>query len=292
MFKLISTVVVFLVCSCGPLIKKEEAVFMPKNTLLSGFEGQTLVTEEDFFRVIDLAEEIYEPIFANLGGILTMNPLWEDPTVNASASQQDGYWFVNMYGGLARRPEVTVDGFIVVLCHEIGHHLAGFPFTSSWAANEGQSDYYATQVCLRKIFAATDNRVAEVPGLPRALCDAEYTSDYDRNICNRSILAGKSTSDLIGALNNEVVFYTTQDQGTVRQTNNNHPAAQCRLDTMMAGALCDILWDDSVVPGKGVSRGAAKTAADRVACVRPTDLPQSPMDEIQLGFKPRCWYAP
>ena len=111
-------------------------------------------------------------------------------------------------------------------------------------------------------------------------------------MCTRSILAGKSTSDLLGALNNEIVYYTVQDQRTVRETNNSHPAAQCRLDTMMAGALCDVLWDDSVVPGKGSGKSAAKAAADQVSCVRLNGGSQNTLDEIQQGFKPRCWYAP
>ena len=48
-------------------------------------------------------------------------------------------WVVAMFGGLARRPEVTKDAFQFVVCHEVGHHLAGWPFAYDWASNEGQS---------------------------------------------------------------------------------------------------------------------------------------------------------
>jgi Zn-dependent protease with chaperone function len=54
-----------------------------------------------------------------------------------------------MFGGLARDPLVTKDGFSAVICHEIGHHIAGAPRKGfSWASNEGQADYFATTKCL------------------------------------------------------------------------------------------------------------------------------------------------
>ena len=33
--------------------------------------------------------------------------------------------FIELNGGLARRPEVSSDGFTMVICHELGHFLAG-----------------------------------------------------------------------------------------------------------------------------------------------------------------------
>jgi len=281
-FLLLSSLVIF---SCGPAPKKE-AVFMPANNLPTGIDGQTLVTEQDFYDVIDLADELYAPIIAGIGGVLTINALWDDPTVNASATQDDdGYWIVNMYGGLARRPEVTVDGFIVVLCHELGHHLAGFPFVSSWAANEGQSDYFATQVCLRKMFKASDNRVVNVPAIPQNLCRQKYSDAYRINLCIRSLVAGKSTSDLLAALNGETVYYTEQDTSTIKTTDNKHPKAQCRLDTMLAGALCDTPWDDFKIP-------RAKSESALVSCVRNNQAEGDAITSIQKGLRPRCWYAP
>ena len=80
-------------------------------------------------------------------------------TVNANASQRGRTWIVNMYGGLARRPEITPDGFAMVLCHELGHHMGGFPFVSGWAANEGQSDLFATLSCGRILLVTTQKRM-------------------------------------------------------------------------------------------------------------------------------------
>ena len=47
---------------------------------------------------------------------------WKNDTVNANAQQRGRNWIVNMYGGLARRPEIFFRRFAMVLCHELGHH--------------------------------------------------------------------------------------------------------------------------------------------------------------------------
>ena len=106
------------------------------------------ISQAKFNQIIDKAEQIYAPIIQSHRGKLVFNRLWKDNTVNASANQDGANWEVNMYGGLARRPEVTPDGFAMVVCHELGHHLGGYAFVNesemTWAANEGQSDYFAT----------------------------------------------------------------------------------------------------------------------------------------------------
>lgn len=82
---------------------------------------------------------------------------------NASAQRMGSTWVVNMYGGLARHNEITIDGFALVLCHEIGHHLGGAPKYggfNTWGTNEGGSDYFATLKCLRRIFQNDDNTKA------------------------------------------------------------------------------------------------------------------------------------
>jgi hypothetical protein len=67
----------------------------------------------------------------------------------------------------------------LIICHELGHHVGGFPFVSGtpfggyWAATEGQSDYYSTQVCARTMWdketainAGFTERVSFVTELP------------------------------------------------------------------------------------------------------------------------------
>src|SRR5262245_52536441 len=122
------------------------AQFAPKNDLWKedkNFRKTAKMTKEEFLKMTDKVIDQYKPFADMHGGNLTVDANWDDPTVNASADQQGDTWVVNMYGGLARRPEVTVDGYIAVICHELGHHFGGFAFYGStdWAAAEGQADY-------------------------------------------------------------------------------------------------------------------------------------------------------
>ena len=252
------------------------------------------MTEEEFNLIIDEAVEVYEPIIDGVhGGNLRFNRRWSDSTVNASASQFFGSWTVNMYGGLARRPEVTPDGFALVVCHELGHHLAGYPFSGSWAANEGQSDYFATLSCAREMWSDDLELNASfretIEDYPKALCDSVWETEETQNLCYRSMEAGKSLADLLSALRDQTVAYDTPDESVVSRTNNAHPDGQCRLDTYMAGALCAAEWDVNVIPGKdlGSRRNSAEAEEESAAftCTRA-------LDELEVGVRSLCWFKP
>ncbi len=252
------------------------ATIMPPNNLHleDNVELDSNVTEADFNKVIDTAEEAFKPIMKKHGGVLDIKRHWEDSTVNASAIQMGGTWEVNMYGGLARREEVTLDGFALVLCHEIGHHLAGFPFVSEWAANEGQADYYGTQACLRQLWRGQDNSVAAstVDGAARQACDESWAAEGDRNLCYRIMMAGRSLAELLAHGQSKVSF-STPDAKVVKRTFHEHPEAQCRLDTFVAGALCKASFDMNIIPGD-----------------EPEAMKYSCGPRFEEGQRPRCWF--
>ena len=54
--------------------------------------------------------------------------------------------------------------------------MGGFPFVSSWAANEGQSDLFATLSCGRILFGDDVETNAQyrniIPSFPKDLCDS------------------------------------------------------------------------------------------------------------------------
>lgn len=264
-----------------------EKTFMPENDLHLQ-EATGGLTEAEFNQVIDHALEVYQPIFSQFGATLEIERLWSNNTVNASADQPSPTrWRVRMYGGLARRPEITADGFAMVICHEFGHHLAGYPYVQSWAANEGQSDVFATSACAYRLFDSTNHELTakareELPADMKSKCDAARP-EADRDICYRAILAGKSLGDLLAGGPDKVAF-NTPDTSVVSRTNNQHPAAQCRLDSYVAGALCGASkWNYDLIPGKGmVNRNSidAQNEAFAHSCV------EGP------GARPRCWFAP
>lgn len=254
------------------------------------------LTEEDFKAVVARAENFYAPIVRDHGATLNINADWEDSTVNASAVQFFGTWHVNMFGGLARRPEVTKDGFALVLCHELGHHLAGYAFRidffSAWAANEGQADYFATQSCARELWKNDDAENAKaknlVPAKPKAACDDVWSTEKHQNLCYRIALASKSLADLLAAMKETKVSFDERDESVVEETFNEHPEAQCRLDTYLAGGLCVQDFDKTVIPGKEGGRGENSQEAENASALQTCTT----KDNFVQGVRPTCWFAP
>ncbi len=207
------------------------------------------LTQDQYNQVLDRVSALYTPIFQQKGGVLKINRLWTNSTVNASAERNGGTWNINMYGGLARHPAITMDGFALVACHEMGHHIGGAPkYRSflSWASNEGQSDYFANLKCLREYFTQ-DNNVEVVAGLQvdsfaRSSCEAQFSNPEEAAICMRGSVAGTSVSYLFQELRGETTApkFDSPDTSVVRSTNDNHPATQCRMDTYFAGSLCTV----------------------------------------------------
>jgi hypothetical protein len=273
-----------------------EATFLPPNTLHlhpTPLERSN-VSEQQFNAILSQIEAVYAPIVEGHKAKLKINRLWKDNTVNASASQSGKTWVLNMYGGLARRPEVTPDGFALVVCHELGHHLGGFAFwhDNDWAANEGQSDYFSAQSCAREIWkgdlkgnsqhAATVNQVA------KSTCEKNFTDQNERNLCFRRASAGLSLASLLAATSNEnAPRFDTPSTEQVDFTADAHPKAQCRLDTFLAASVCSTPFNPNIIPGKNLPDRygtEAELEAGKYSCMA--------HDGWISAQRPRCWFKP
>jgi hypothetical protein len=267
---------------------------MPANDLWKedGLLRNQGLTAEEFNAAVDEVESIYKDIIKKQGGTLKINRYWSDSTVNANTTQLGGSWIVNMYGGLARRPEVTPDGFSLVICHELGHNLGGYPFLSAWAANEGQSDYFATYACGRLLWESQEEKNAAfretVDPEPKALCDQVWETEAEQNLCYRVMMGGKSLADLLGALGGTKANWNTPDPNVVNQTKNPHPVAQCRLDTYMAGALCTKTWDPLLIPGKSLGSQRNSREAEAISA----NYTCTTAEGFTVGYRPTCWFKP
>jgi hypothetical protein len=223
-----------------------------------------------------------------LGAKLSFTTNWIDGTVNAYASREDAaekIWNISMFGGLARHPQMTEDGFALVVCHELSHHIGGAPRKKGkdgiirWAANEGQADYYATLKCLRNYFADQNNQEAlknvNIPRIVKLLCQYSFANSNEIAICERSAMAGLTMGIFFKVLMNSTidVGFSTADRSKVIVTNDSHPAAQCRLDTYFQGALCD----------RSVNEDTSATDPNQGACTE--------VNGDILGLRPACWYA-
>ena len=254
--------------------------FMEENDLhLEDHLTDNGMTEDKFDDILDMMQETFESISEDTGMYLDIGGYWDNSNVNAYASQGQDTRYVRVYGGLARRPEVTEDGLILVICHELGHHFGGFPYyKGQWAANEGQSDFYSTIACARKVWSKKQNKKKLVGVLPKVkeICNEVWYSYKNKSLCYRTLMASKSLADLLGNLHGVTVDFSTRDEKIVEKTYDKHPNPQCRLDTYIAGALCKAKWKNNIIPED-------ENEANSVSC---------PKDKYQFGGKPRCWYAP
>jgi len=256
--------------------------FAPENNLrISQWDkASNGMTKERFLEIVKSVSDIYAPIVKAKGGTLSMNNRWDDDTVNASAQQIGKTWVVNMYGGLARHQLTTDDGFALVVCHELGHHIGGAPRKgSSWAANEGQADYFGAMKCLRRVLEKEDNITyvskMTVDAEATQQCEATYKNASEVALCQRIAMAGKSLGSLLGDLGgNSNVNFNTPDKSVVKRTYDAHPQAQCRLDTYFQGILCDKSYDQDT-DNKDPIIGT---------CIA--------KDGYKVGPRPLCWYKP
>jgi hypothetical protein len=261
--------------------------FVPKNNLKISVHAKRSggISQEQFNAVIDKFESLYNPIVKSYGGDLEVERNWEDATVNAYAQQMGKTWKVSMFGGLARHETITPDGFALVVCHEIGHHIGGAPrkvspWSSPWASNEGQADYFATLKCLRRGWERDNNeeivRSMSVPASLRKACSEQHLWNQDYYLCIRGGMAGLSVAKLFQALRGSSVApkFETPDPKVVATTDDNHPATQCRLDTYFQGALCQVSFHEDV------------TARSEVTGTCHGSLGHS------IGKRPLCWFKP
>ena len=149
---------------------------------------------------------------------------------------------------------------------------------SSWASNEGQSDYFGTSKCIRKYFEQDDNQAIvanmEIPAFITQKCQATFSNAEEVAMCQRNGMAGLSLGNLFRALRRMTtkLSFQTPDPKVVTRTDHNHPQPQCRLDTYWNGALCD------------------KSAYDDVSDSDYTEGTCNRVDGYSDGVRPLCWF--
>lgn len=237
----------------------------------------------DFELALKKIEDTYTDDLKNLGYTLYINKLWEDGSVNARTAPFGQYIYIEVFGGLARHPDMTTDGLVLAVCHELGHHIGGAPKNvesrGKWATNEGQSDYFASMKCFKKVFQNEDNiskvKDLKLPEKITSQCNGVYKNENESAMCLRAIVAAKALGTVMSSLRFRLPPKLDQkDTNTVSSTFHGHPEAQCRLDTYIAGALCDKPLDQKLS-----SKDPLEGTCNRV-------------DNDKIGLRPLCWYKP
>ncbi len=227
------------------------------------------MSEAEFLDTIDDVIKIYRPIAeafetpkSHYNVHLFVYPEWTNDEVNAYADRNDSWWYIWIKGGLGRHNTITRLGLIAVVCHELGHLLGGYPFKyapADWASAEGQADYFAAHVCMKKVFAQTLGKYSAP--------ETKYCSgliDPDRTVCNLTLTASQSDANLLAEywIPRKPVFYDTPETKTVDYTILQYPTPQCRMDTLFAATFCYMPWNDNLIP----------------------------WDQYSTCTRPRCWF--
>lgn len=281
MNKLLGFIATLSILLASVSIHKENKMcnFLPYSDLQFPVDSGTGIDEATFKNVLKTFTAVYKPIAAEKGFKLQVINKWQDPTVNSNTDEVGRAWPINAYGGLARYNNMTADGYMLVLCHEIAHHVGGAPkySDSDWATNEGQSDYFATMKCFREVVESGFHQqfdLSDVPPMVAKACAIQHKNVDDIKLCIRGSMAGYVLGNVLAALGGDrVAYFSTPDKTVVKSTNHSHPNGQCRLDTYFQGAICGVSKDipfDAKNPNPG-------------SCVQ---------GQIKQGYRPNCWFAP
>ncbi len=241
-----------------------------------GFLG---ISEDDVRILAEKFEDLYREVVAREGGVLSITTNWEDNAVNARATRVNNNWNIAIAGGLARDVEMNKDLLAFLICHELGHHLAGDPKMSlygGWASAEGQADYWGANICLKKFFHKFYEYQDFGTGLPlKAMrdCNNAHQTLEEKNVCLRTMQAVARFGKFLDKLDPKKIpiSFETPDTRVVKGTNiNDYPRPQCRFDTIYAAALCSV----------GLSELTGDLNLGVGNC----------QDSARLGVRPRCWF--
>lgn len=217
------------------------------------YRYQVLVSDKTTSTVTKESFEFIPHLIVNL-----MNPSvrvktdWEKPYFTAwAALEEDKSFQVSFWGGLARIPGMSDEGHALVACHELGHIMGGTPKIKIkeflWSSAEGQSDYFATGVCLKKYFAMKNRmekfKEPSVSPTGWTLCRTTYDSLSDFQICLQVQKGIESFAKLLTHLTWYENTYSieTPSPVAVKETLfDSYPEPQCRIDTLLQGSLCPL----------------------------------------------------
>lgn len=255
------------------------------------------ISKEQYESVIDEVLDLYRPTFIQHGANFKLKNHWDSDYAGAGADRDGDDWIIVVYGGLARSEKSTIDALYVTICHEVGHHLAGFPFSErrdfTWGASEGQADYFAAKDCLKKVWKQKHEENAtyrhKVNEVAKKSCDQVNENVDEQNLCYRITVAAKEFMDLLIAEHEgDMVSYHNPSTKVAEKTITSYPSDQCRLDTFLSGALCHVQQDMTLIPGRDFADGEKSKGAERISAM-------NSCSEAGLhlhGKRPSCWFKP
>jgi len=249
-------------------------IFYSLLLVLVASSAQAAISKDAFDQVLDLVEDAYSQDFLAQNQRLRVDRYWESEHEKASAWKEEDIKgetsSIRLDGGIARHIEITKDAFLLIVCHEVGHHIAGAPRIWKFSV-EGQADYFGASECMRRLLplVSEDDQVPYTPAakIVRSKCARVFADQDERALCIRIAWAGEALSRFF-ADHKKVPSpnFEIRDQTIVVGVMSGPASPQCRLDTYLAAALCDQASNVDAAPGQQWLCQGADNPAARPAC--------------------------
>ena len=171
---------------------------------------------------------------------ITLNAEWDSPYFGAGVSLFENQFRLMILGGISRIQGLTPDAYAAIVCHELGHILAGAPYQTiahaEWSSAEGQSDFFAANVCLPRYFKSQVSS-------PDANQNSKSTSQTAINA--RVELAGVDTMNMLYTVLREgpqPVRFKADTTKAPATLINNYPTLQCRYENFRNPGTRPACW--------------------------------------------------
>ena len=223
-------------------------LFFPLSSYSSIFKNnyeihleEATTSEVNQAKFYSITSEIYK-LFSQTN--ILVNYEWDKPYFTAYAHEESAHNFsINFWGGLARIPDMLEETWAFIVCHELGHILGGEPHLSietlRWASSEGQSDYFAAQICLPRYFKSKiKSNIEQQDYLPfeLGLCLKRYEKTEDQSICLQILRAQRGFVAINRYMQNDEDYEFNRE--VEFNNNSSMPTLQCRMNTITDGATC------------------------------------------------------
>ncbi len=227
------------------------------------FRAEAQVSYSELQSVVSVFHRVYAPELKGQNATLIINggaaeeskdPWWSFADRHASYgsyvdSEGMRTHYIFMFGGYARMPGMSAEGVAMTLCHELGHGIGGAPFKDKpegepLVSVEGQADYFAARFCIKRILPHISSRtpIRPVDSWVENQCARTFPDPDRRRLCLRvfQVLEVERMYFKTQPGIEEETNYETPDASETDSVELNpyhYPSPQCRLDTMVAGAL-------------------------------------------------------
>ncbi len=231
------------------------------------------ITQEQYYQAQNLIKKAYLEDLKKEDISLVIYDFWNNSGL-VTASNAYRVISLQVSGDYAQRKAITFDGFVLILCHELGHAVSYAPAsyfdeqTKLGSSYEGQADYFSTLKCFKKVFKNEKKTINNNLLPPQIVDDCKkiYPQQDGFNLCKRGMLASMSFIETLGHVD-QTFSLVNKDPEISDFSNPFHPDDQCRLDTLKAGLLCSIDEELSMFNAlQGACHSKRNPIAARPAC--------------------------